>query len=186
MRTTRSLVAGLVLCAAVGALAGPAGAVKLAGSVMGQGGRPVSGSGRVVNGTVGQAIVGRSGGTRVAYHGFWWAGGVHTVGVEEGPGGPGRTLPSALAFGAPRPNPSRAGVRFSVALPRAASVSLAVVDLQGRRVAGFPADSRPAGDWEVSWDGRDDSGQSVAAGVYFARLDVDGRPFATRRVIRLP
>ena len=80
------------------------------------------------------------------------------------------------------PNPAakgRATVRFSLA--RAADVSLNVYDVAGRRVRALENEWRPAGERAISWDGRDDSGRSVANGVYLVRLVADGVS-RTRRV----
>ena len=37
------------------------------------------------------------------------------------------------------------------------------------------ADFRPAGRSRLSWDGRDDDGRETAAGVYWVRLEHDGK-----------
>ena len=44
-----------------------------------------------------------------------------------------------------------------------------VVDVAGRRVARLAADLLP-GRYEVTWDGRDDSGRAASSGIYFVRL----------------
>jgi hypothetical protein len=41
-----------------------------------------------------------------------------------------------------------------------------------------------AGNHALSWDGRDDGGRAVAAGVYWARLR-SGAIIATRKIVRL-
>lgn len=70
------------------------------------------------------------------------------------------------------------------ALPRAAEVTLAVFDQQGRRVRTLLAGQQPAGEHAVTWDGRDDGGRAVASGIYFVRGTAEGRTF-TRRVAAL-
>jgi hypothetical protein len=67
------------------------------------------------------------------------------------------------------PNPAHTQhVNFS--LPTAAHVDLAVFDLLGRRVATIVNGQMPAGTYQKSWNGADDSGNKVRAGVYFYRL----------------
>jgi hypothetical protein len=88
---------------------------------------------------------------------------------------------------APVPNPFNGATVLRFELPRAASrVSLNLYDVRGRRVAtlldGVP---RVAGLHAVPWDGRDSNGTSVATGVYFYELIVDGRREGTRRAVRL-
>ena len=174
------------LVTAVALVAGDAGAALLRGSVVGNGGTPAtgsSGSGRVLYGTAGQSAVGRSGGANnILCHGFWCFGGVRVLAVEENDP-PGADLPTELAFGPATPNPSRGGVRFSLALPKAAAVDLGLFDVSGRRVGSLVDSRLPAGRFELSWDGTDASGRSAGSGYYFARLVVDGRVVARRPLV---
>ncbi len=99
------------------------------------------------------------------------------------PGGrPGRA--SVFSFAAPRPNPTGSVTRFAWTLPRAAQVRLRIFDVGGRLVGTVVAGRREAGEHEAEWDGRDARGATVAAGVYFARLEAGGRS-AVHRFVRL-
>ena len=72
------------------------------------------------------------------------------------------------------PNPFRDATRFSFELRSPDAVSLAVYDVSGRLVRAL-ADARfEAGRHEIVWDGRDESGREVSAGVYFFRLRAVG------------
>jgi hypothetical protein len=95
-----------------------------------------------------------------------------------------RTAPSRLAFGSVRPNPSRGPVSFDVVVPVGGSIELELLDARGRRVARQTAASVPAGAVTFAWDGRDDSGVPVGAGVYFVRARSGGQT-AVERVLRL-
>ena len=55
-------------------------------------------------------------------------------------------------------------------------VRLQVYDLLGRRVRRLVAQDLAAGTYRIVWDGTDDRRQTVAAGVYFRRVGVEGRP----------
>jgi hypothetical protein len=88
--------------------------------------------------------------------------------------------PLAVTLGA-TPNPSRGPVVFSRGGSLAA-VALELFDVSGRRLATLqPAASGGSQRW--TWDGRDEAGRRVEAGVVFARPR-DGS--ATARVILLP
>lgn len=100
------------------------------------------------------------------------------TGVEDGPGS------AALALAAPMPSPARGGTTLRFTLPRAGRVSLGVLDAAGRQVRTVLAESRPAGAHTATWDLRDGDGHAVAAGVYFVRLEFEGRT-QVRRVIAL-
>jgi flagellar hook assembly protein FlgD len=68
------------------------------------------------------------------------------------------------------PSPFRESTQVAWSLPRAGDVSLAVYDAGGRRVRSLEAGPHPAGAHTTVWDGRDDGGNAVAAGVYFVTL----------------
>jgi hypothetical protein len=84
-----------------------------------------------------------------------------------------------------RPNPfdGATSIRFSVPLP-GASVRLSVFDVAGRRVARLLDGERVKGERTVVWDGRDDAGARVGAGVYFYRLEA-GEERRTRKAVVL-
>ena len=92
------------------------------------------------------------------------------------------TPAAAVAFGidAAYPNPTAGGLTVTYRTARAASVTLAVFDLLGRRVATLADGARPAGLHEAAWDGREAGGAAVAPGVYVVRLQADGQTAVQR------
>lgn len=87
----------------------------------------------------------------------------------------GVALPAALALAVPTPNPARSHASLRYALPREARVRLALYDASGRRVRTLVDATRAAGEHAAAWDLRDDTGHAVGAGLYFARLEAEGR-----------
>ncbi|MFO7650372.1 MAG: FlgD immunoglobulin-like domain containing protein [bacterium] len=80
-------------------------------------------------------------------------------------------LPVAFAASHPLPNPTRGRTTIRLALPQAGAVSLRVFDACGQLVA-TPAQTRlGAGRHQLHWDGRDNSGRTVAPGTYYLRLE---------------
>lgn len=69
----------------------------------------------------------------------------------------------------PNPFSDRTEVRFSLAQGR--NVQLSVVDVTGRSVRVLLNGEAPAGSHRIAWDGRNSSGEELASGVYFFRLD---------------
>jgi hypothetical protein len=67
------------------------------------------------------------------------------------------------------PNPTAAGSDVSFAVPAGTSFALDVVDVRGRLVRRLAAGEGPRQD-AARWNGRDEDGARVAAGVYFFRL----------------
>jgi hypothetical protein len=68
------------------------------------------------------------------------------------------------------PNPFRSTTRIAFDLPEDAPVSLRVYDVSGRVVRVLSEATLPAGNHAFSWDGRDDAGRQIAAGLYFYQL----------------
>jgi hypothetical protein len=89
------------------------------------------------------------------------------------PGQDGATQATGLLSCAPNPIQQDARVRFALEEP--GYVRLAVYDAAGRAVRTLADGQYGAGHHEVTWDGRDSESVSSAAGVYFLRIDLDGR-----------
>lgn len=102
------------------------------------------------------------------------------TGVEIA-GGP-ASASGGLQLAAGRPNPFRERTALSFSLDRPADVRLAIYDAAGRRVRTLADGPRPAGPGSADWDGRDDTGRRVAAGVYFARLEASGAEPVSRKL----
>lgn len=76
----------------------------------------------------------------------------------------------------PQPNPVPGRGTFSYAIGTdqadggAVPIRLTLHDVRGRKVRTLETGARTVGRYQVDWDGRDDSGQSVARGVYYFRF----------------
>jgi len=68
------------------------------------------------------------------------------------------------------PNPARGQATLRYQVPAAAHTLLTVHDVAGRTIAVLVDGMRPAGKHDALWNGRDDSGRLVPAGVYTCRL----------------
>jgi uncharacterized delta-60 repeat protein len=105
------------------------------------------------------------------------AGGVTAVGDAPAPR-PG----AGFALSAPAPNPLRGVTRVSFELPNAGRVTAAVLDVSGRLVRRLTDAVLPPGTHEITWDGREDTGRSVAGGIYFMAVRTDAGS-AARRIL---
>jgi flagellar hook assembly protein FlgD len=72
-----------------------------------------------------------------------------------------------------------------LALPADAEVSIAVYDIQGRKVAGLVSEFMTAGIHDVAWNGTDEKGTSLASGVYFCRVQVNNREALMEKLVKL-
>jgi len=87
----------------------------------------------------------------------------------------------AIALIAPNPFNPRTTIHFDVG--RSGSVRLGIYDIRGRLVRDLVAGTLVAGRHEVVWDGRDRSGRSAAAGVYFVRMTGEGKSLTSKMVL---
>lgn len=92
-------------------------------------------------------------------------------------------LPSgALALSQNVPNPFGTSTCISLALTKADHAALTVFDPAGRRVRTLLDARIRAGVRTLRWDGTDDDGKSVPAGLYFYQIDV-GEKTVSRRML---
>ena len=68
------------------------------------------------------------------------------------------------------PNPFNSQTCFQFALSQTGAVTLGIYNIQGQLVRTVLDKTMESGVHEVAWDGRNDTGQSVASGVYLVRL----------------
>jgi len=76
------------------------------------------------------------------------------------------------------PNPFHDATTFSFELAEPERVDLAVFDAQGRRVRLLVNEIRRAGAHQIIWDGHDDKGEPLPAGVYLYRLRAAGLEYS--------
>jgi len=79
-------------------------------------------------------------------------------------------MPRAFTLQQNFPNPFNSETVIRFALRAAEEAELALFNLTGQRVATLMQGWRPAGTYTVRWDGRDDGGRELGAGVYLYRL----------------
>ncbi|MFH1278891.1 MAG: FlgD immunoglobulin-like domain containing protein [Candidatus Eisenbacteria bacterium] len=105
------------------------------------------------------------------------------TGVEGG------SLPStaALRLFPNVPNPFNPSTGIEFVLPEEAAVVLAVFDVAGRHVRTLREAKMPAGSYTgsraIRWDGTDSSGRAVTSGVYFYRLEADGKALTKKMIL---
>ena len=81
------------------------------------------------------------------------------------------TCPMTLRSGVS--SPCRRTARISYQLGRSSRVRVTILDLLGSEVTTLVNREEPAGEHELTWDGRDDSGARVPAGTYFVRVETE-------------
>ncbi len=96
-----------------------------------------------------------------------------------------RSPAAAMVAAAPNPLPGSGGeIRFALTAPGRAQIRL--FDASGRLVRDLADGVFTSGPHAVRWDARDDRGRAVASGIYFARLNVEGRRVDSKVVLIRP
>ncbi len=102
-------------------------------------------------------------------------------------------LPTRFGLEQNRPNPfnPKTVIGYQVPAPGVAEgqgarhVSLIVYDILGREVRTLVSDVKPAGRFEVIWDGNDNAGCAVSGGTYFCRMQA-GDFTCTKKLLLMP
>ena len=93
-----------------------------------------------------------------------------TTGVDDG-------IQHVYSLGQNFPNPFNPVTTVHYSLGEKGRVSITVFDVDGRRVRVLVDAEREAGPHSLTWDGRNDAGQSLASGVYFIRYRAGAESF---------
>lgn len=80
------------------------------------------------------------------------------------------------------PNPAPGDMMISFSRDSGRSYDLSVFDLRGRRVRNMSRGNAEEGNGAMVFDGRDDSGHQLPAGIYFVHLNSGGRTL-TKKVV---
>lgn len=90
----------------------------------------------------------------------------------------------SLALRRAQPNPFGTDTAIAFSLTQSGPVRISLFDPQGRLARTLVSATLAAGGHQVRWDGRDDQGRPVSAGVYFARMEAEGTVLV-RKVVRV-
>ena len=105
-----------------------------------------------------------------------WSVTVHTGVLDAG-------SPSQLeALRVLGPNPFHGTVAFRLGMRQAGTAHVSLHDASGRRVRTLAHGTFTAGSHPLSWDGTDDAGRSLPAGLYFVSVSAAGTRAASRVV----
>ena len=89
-----------------------------------------------------------------------------TVGIEDEY----TSVPPNYSLDQNFPNPFNPSTTISFTLPEESAVSISIYDLVGRKVNELTTSSQLAGSHSIQWNGTDQQGNLVPAGIYFYQL----------------
>lgn len=71
------------------------------------------------------------------------------------------------------PNPFNPTTTISYDLPKSSDVRLDIFNILGRRVGTLVEETQAAGHYDVTWNGKNETGQAVSSGIYFYKLSTE-------------
>jgi flagellar hook assembly protein FlgD len=80
------------------------------------------------------------------------------------------------------PNPFNSSTTIIFRMPKERRVQLDILSVLGQKVRTLVDEWLTPGSYSIAWDGTDNTGRSVASGVYFYRLVSEGHPIQTRKL----
>lgn len=87
--------------------------------------------------------------------------------VAESPG----SAPFTYSLAQNYPNPFNPETSIQYSLAKAGKVTLTIYNVMGQKVRTLVDESKPAGNYTVSWNGRTDRNTPVSTGVYFYKIN---------------
>ncbi len=97
--------------------------------------------------------------------------GVYSIVIPVGTAVDEAEIPLPGLLGQNVPNPFNPMTTISFSLARPGPTTLTIFDVAGKRIKTLVNDDLEAGDHRVTWQGTDDGGRQVAAGIYLYQLD---------------
>jgi hypothetical protein len=68
------------------------------------------------------------------------------------------------------PNPFNPSTKITYKLPDGAQVNLWIYNLLGQKIRTLVNEFKAAGNYDINWDGKDDAGKEMPAGIYIYKL----------------
>ena len=81
-------------------------------------------------------------------------------------------LPENFKLSQNYPNPFNPKTTITYDLPYKSTVELTIIDMQGHSVKQLIASKKPAGNYSIMWDGRNNNGQLVTTGMYIYQIKI--------------
>ncbi len=93
------------------------------------------------------------------------------------------SLPGTISLHQNYPNPFNPTTSISFDIPRTLDVRLEVFNILGQSVKMLVNEMYPAGSFNIKWDGTDESGNTVASGLYLYRLETDTESISRKMIL---
>jgi hypothetical protein len=96
---------------------------------------------------------------------------VQKVGTTTAVSSMNSNIPKVFDLSNNYPNPFNPSTKIQFAVPHEQNISLAIYNMLGQRIRTLVQGVHTAGQYTVTWDGKDEAGRTLESGVYFYRLE---------------
>jgi hypothetical protein len=96
---------------------------------------------------------------------------VQKVGTTTAVGSTNSNIPKVFDLSNNYPNPFNPSTKIQFAVPNEQNISLVIYNILGQRIRSLVQGVHSAGQYTVTWDGKDEAGRTVESGVYICRLE---------------
>ncbi|MCD4665389.1 MAG: T9SS type A sorting domain-containing protein [Bacteroidales bacterium] len=83
------------------------------------------------------------------------------------------------------PNPFNPETTISFSIPNYSNIELSIYNIKGQKIKTLAHEHYSKGEYSVIWDGEDASGEKVGSGVYFYKLNVNGKTETVKKCLLL-
>jgi flagellar hook assembly protein FlgD len=86
------------------------------------------------------------------------------------------------------PNPFNPNTMIEYSLAQSGEVTLEILNMLGEKIATLRNEKQAAGNYLLSWNGKDRLGNEIASGIYFYRLTIKSKNFNhsfSRKMVKL-
>ncbi len=92
-------------------------------------------------------------------------------------------IPTSYALSQNYPNPFNPTTTINIALPEASNVVLTIYNALGQEVRTLKTDYLNAGNYSVTWDGMDNSGNTISSGLYIYTMTAGNHNFSKKMLM---
>ncbi len=114
---------------------------------------------------------------------FYSAGGTTLLRVSNMLSADDLSLPKVTAIQSIYPNPFNPETTVQYSLHKADRVEIEIYNIKGQKVKTLINEQQNAGHYQVSWQGKDSNGKSVASGMYFCRLKTTSKTLTRKMML---
>ena len=83
------------------------------------------------------------------------------------------------------PNPFNPSTTISFSIPDESDIELMIYNIKGQKIKTLANEQYSKGEHSIVWNGDDDSGNLVRSGIYFYKLNVNGKTEAVKKCLLL-